>query len=228
MAQRGGPVTHAIARAGWAVFGMLGALPMVVVAVLYMSDPSADAADNSAVANLVGGLVVFVPIGAAVGGLLGLLAQFAARSWLRAPTPAERRAAREVTGLRPSGRWMRSYKTCAEAVTSFHAIVATLPAGAGRDWLTDIGTTLDDELSEALRLAKLGESLHPEGRRRMSETASKVADLLSDAERSFAETTQRAAAIALDLRDESDFVRVRAQLDMLAEQTPHLRAEGID
>ncbi|WP_147263933.1 hypothetical protein [Prauserella sp. PE36] len=56
---------------------------------------------------------------------------------------------------------------------------------------------------------------------------SKVAELLRAAETSFAETTERAAAIALGLRDDSDFVRVRAQLDMLAEQAPNLRAEGL-
>jgi acyl carrier protein phosphodiesterase len=51
----------------------------------------------------------------------------------------------------------------------------------------------------------------------------KVLERLRAAKTSFAETTERAAAIALDLRRDSDFVRVRAQLDMLAEQVPQLR-----
>ncbi|WP_459722740.1 hypothetical protein [Actinophytocola sp. KF-1] len=224
MAVRGGPITHALARAGWFVFAMLGAVVMVGVAVLYAANPGPRGADNSAAANFVGGLIVMVPIGAVIGALLGLPAQFAARMWLRNPTEAERQAARVPGhGLRPSGRWARSYETCARSVAAYHQVVATLPAGAGRDWLAGIGETLDEELAESLRLARLGESLD-DGDGELDGTAVRVLDRLRAAERSFDETTERAAAIALELRDDSDFVRVRAQLDMLAEQTPHLRA----
>jgi hypothetical protein len=128
-------------------------------------------------------------------------------------------------GGRASGRWARSYETCARSVAAYHEVVATLPDGAGRDWLTGIGETLDEELSESLRLARLGESLEPDADE-LDGTALQVLDRLRAAEKSFDETTERAAAIALELRDESDFGRVRAQLDMLAEQTPHLRASG--
>jgi hypothetical protein len=226
MAVRGGPLSHAIARSGWLVFAVLGALVMVGVAVLYAANPTADAVDNGVAANFVGAVIVMAPIGAAIGALLGLPAQFAARAWLRNPTDAERRAAREAVpahGLRASGRWARSYEVCARSVTAYHEVVATLPDGAGRDWLAGIGETLDDELSESLRLARLGESLEPDGADELDGTALRVLDRLRAAEKSFDETTERAAAIALELRDESDFVRVRAQLDMLAEQTPHLR-----
>lgn len=229
MALKGGPISHAIARAGWFVFAMLGALAMVGVAVLYAANPGERAADNSVAANFVGGLIVMAPIGAVVGALIGLPAQFAARTWLRNPTEAERRAARAAQprlpshGLRASGRWARSYEICERSVAAYHEVVATLSHGAGRDWLAGIGGTLDEELAESLRLARLGESLEPDDGE-LDGTALRVLDRLRDAERSFAETTERAAAIALELRDESDFVRVRAQLDMLAEQTPHLRA----
>ncbi len=227
MALKGGPISHTVARAGWFVFAMLGALAMVGVAVLYAANPGERGADNSTAANFVGGLIVMAPIGALVGALIGLPAQFAVRTWLRNPTMAERRAARAAEPRLPShglsGRWARSYETCARSVTAYHEIVATLSDGAGRDWLAGIGTTLDEELAESLRLARLGESLDP-GDGELDGTARRVLDRLREAERSFAETTERAAAIALELRDESDFVRVRAQLDMLAEQTPHLRA----
>jgi hypothetical protein len=236
MAVRGGAMSHAIARAGWLVFGALGALVMVGVAVLYAANPGERGADNSTGANFVGGLVVMMPIGALFGGLLGLLGQFAARSWLRTPTPAERLAARAaeantarvaVPGLRSSGRWARSYETCANSVAAFHAVVATVPAGAARDWFANISATLDDELAEALRLAQLGESLEDGDPTTSSPTAQKVTNLLQTAERSFAETTEQAATIALNLRHDSDFIHVRSQLDMLATQTPHLRTEGI-
>jgi hypothetical protein len=231
MVVRGGPVSHAVARAGWLVFGLVGALVMVGVAALYAAQQAPSDPEIGAGALFVGGLVVMMPIGAVLGGLVGLLAQFAARSWLTTPTEAERltaraaqaRAARAATtGLTPDGRWARSYQACAASVAAFHKIVESVPAGAGRDWFDTIGATLDDELTEALRLARLGESLDDVG----GDTARTVADQLDTAEKSFAETTGRAAAIALDLHDDSDFVEVRAQLDMLAEQAPHLRAEG--
>jgi hypothetical protein len=231
MAVRGGAVSHSLARAGWLVAGMLGAFAMVVVALLYASNPGADAADNGFAANLVGALIVMLPIGAVLGGLLGLPVQFATRAWLCTPTRAERRAAREVPrpvpehGLRPGGRWARTYENCARSVAAFHAAVATLRPGAGRDWFDQIGTTLDDELAEALRLARLGEGLTPDGEPR--DSALTVADLLGAAEKAFAETAERAAAIALDMRDEPDFGRVRAQLDMLAEQAPQLRGTDV-
>ncbi|HEX2134164.1 MAG TPA: hypothetical protein VHH15_21690 [Actinophytocola sp.] len=236
MALRGGPVTHVIARAGWLVFAVLCAVVMVGVAALYAANPGEHGADNSTSANFVGGLVIFIPIGAAIGSLLGLPAQFAARSWPRTPTDLERRAARAAqehatryatTGLRPSGRWARAYERCATSVTAYHAVVGTVREGAGRDWFTGIGETLDLELAEALRLARLGESLAPEATE-LDGAALECADLLRAAETSFAETTERAASIALDLRDDADFVRVGAQLEMLAAQAPHLRAEGRD
>ncbi|RBM10922.1 hypothetical protein DI005_35145 [Prauserella sp. PE36] len=170
MALRGGPVTHALARAGALLFAFAGALVMLGVVVLYAANPGEEAMDNSVAANVVGGIVVFVPIGAVGLGLIGLAAQYAARSWLRTPTEAERRAARDAEartarfareGLRPEGRWARSFETCARSVTAFHAVVGTLPEGAARSWFADIGETLDGELSEALRLARLGESLQP-------------------------------------------------------------------
>lgn len=226
MALRGGPLSHAIARAGWLVFAMVGVLAMVGVAALYAANPGEKGADNATAANFVGAMIVLIPIGAAIGALIGLPAQFAARSWLRSPTDAEREAALAVPqghGLRPDGRWAHSYEICARSVTAYHQVVKTLADGAGRDWLAGIGATLDDELAESLRLARIGENLeNSDGR--MDGTALRVLDRLRAAERSFTETADRAAAIALELRGDSDFVRVRAQLDMLAEQAPQLRA----
>ncbi|MBB3663545.1 hypothetical protein FB384_002449 [Prauserella sediminis] len=252
MAVRGGPVVHAVARAGWAVFGAFGALVMVVVALLYAANPGEHGADNEPPMNFLGGLIVFVPMGAVLFALLGLPVQFFARSWLRTPTEAERRSARDAQraadpytpeGLLAGGRWALSYQRCVDSVTAFHAIVETLPAGPGREWLTDIGSTLDDELREALRLARLGDNLAPGGRAgtatparksgKQSDhahgstppaaTSERIAELLTSAERAFASTTDRAGSVALDLRRESEFTAVRSQLDMLTAQTPHLR-----
>lgn len=233
---RGGPVSHALARLGWLVFAVLGVLAMIGVAVLYTSDPGEYGSDNSPAANFLAGVIVFTPIGAVLGALIGLPVQFAARSWLRNPTEAERRAARaaylEETaprlpehGLQPHGRWARFYEACARSVATYHDVVATVPEGAGRDWLTNIGATLDEQLAEALRLAQLGESLEPGNHGTPGETAYRVLERLRVAKKSFDDTTERAASIALDLQKDSDFLRLRAQLDMLAEQAPNLRED---
>jgi len=58
--------------------------------------------------------------------------------------------------VRPHGRWARCYEACERSVTRYHEVVDTVAAGPGRDWLAGIGTTLDAELAEALRLARLG------------------------------------------------------------------------
>lgn len=234
MALRGGPVVHTVARAGTVASAVFGTAIMIVVAALFASDPSEDLPWSTA---FIGGLIVFMPIGSVLGALVGLPFQLAARSWLRNPTEAERRAARAAEaaaarelpphGLRDDGRWAKSYEACARSVTAYHAVVATLPDGASREWFADVGETLDGELAEALRLARLGESLAPDDTAEPGDTACRVLDLLRTAETAFAETTEQAAEIALDLRDESDFVRVRAQLEVLAEQAPQLRGTDV-
>jgi hypothetical protein len=217
-------VTQVLAEAGPLVCGLLG----LVVTVLF----SAVVVGGSAGA-LLGLLAVLGPVGAVGGVVGGLRAQHAARERLLAPA---RRPVGEIdsTGwialpvhdLRPHGRWARFYEACHRSVSRYHGIVATVAPGPGRDWLARIGETLDAELAEALRLARLGQSLEPDELTGPGETVYQVLLRLRAAKESFAETTERAAAIALDLRQDSDFVHVRAQLDMLAEQVPQLRELG--
>jgi hypothetical protein len=214
-------IAHTLARSGWLLFAALGALVMVVSAVTWAADP-VERGDDPFAAMLIGGLVVFVPIGAIVGALVGLPIQFAARALQRPVTGPSTPS----HGLGPGGPWAEAYEACARSVASFHTIVATVSSEAGRDWLAGIGETLDGELAEALRLARIGESLAPSGT--PTGTALTVQDMLAAAEKAFAETTDRAAVIALDLRADSDFTQVRAQLDMLAEQAPRLRAAELD
>jgi hypothetical protein len=212
-----GPVTQVLAESGRFVCGILGLVLMAFLVALVVGPDVA----------LLGWLALFVPIGVVGGTVAGKAAQSAARNrLLAAPASPTARAALPVYGLRRHGRWERFYEACARSVATYHDVVATVPHGAGRDWLADIGTTLDAELAEALRLAQLGESLEPDELTTPGETVYKVLERLRSAKHSFAETTERAAAIALDLRRESDFVQVRAQLDTLAEQVPQLRATG--
>lgn len=226
-------VVHAVSTAGWAIFGVVGAALMFLVAVLYAFSPG-EHADNGFVGNLFGGAIVFMPIGAVLGGLVGFGAQRAARAWLRSAPPVESSTARgkrlaaersAAAGLDPSSEWSRRYQKCLRSVTAYHELVRGLDGGAAKDWLADVGATLDAELDEALQLAKVGESLDHGEPGELSPTAKRAGEQLDDAVRSFADTADRAAAIALDLRDDSDFAKVRAQLDVLAEQTPHLRTD---
>lgn len=228
---RGGPISGALARAGRLYCGILGAVLMFVVSVVFAFFPGDE--ELAWGPAFIGGLVVFTPLGFVLGAVAGGPIQTAARTWLCSPTKAEQRAARAAAtsaripahDLRPDGRWARFYEPCARSVTTYHEVVATLSDGAGRDWLAGIGETLDAELAEALRLARLGESLEPDDGTAPGETAYRVLERLRAARKSFAETTERAAEIALDLRDNTDFTQVRAQLDMLAEQAPQLRAK---
>lgn len=223
MAGSVGRVTRTLARAGWLLFATLGALAMIVVSVVYAADPAARDGDPAA-ATLIGALIVFMPIGAVLGTLVGLPAQFVARAVLRSRERAVPAAPPRL--LAPGGRWSDAYETCARSVRAFHTVTETVSPGAARDWFVRIGETLDGELTEALRLARIGESLAPDGE--PAGTALTAADMLATAAKTFAETTDRAAAIALELHDGSDFAQVQAQLDMLAEQAPQLRAAKLD
>jgi hypothetical protein len=217
----GDGVPHVLARKGSAVFAVLGVVVMIFAAALGSVEP--------------GDLIVMIPSGAVLGSVVGMWVKIIARARLGSTTAAKLEAARaaaaavptKVPDLSPTGRWARSYHACVRSVAAFHAVIDSLPAGAGRDWLTKIGVTLDAELTEALRLARLGENLEPHESAEPNEGAQRVLELLRAAEKAFADTADRAVAIGLDLRADSDFVRVRAQLDLLAEQAPNLRATQI-
>lgn len=226
---RGGPVTQAVAQAGTRIGAAVGMALMTLLSLLLATpDPV------SIASSFLTWLLLLLPIGAGLGAGAGLMAQSAARQRLLDPSATERRTARLTTAqaaiqeheLRPLGRWARFYEACARSVATYHEVVATVPSGPGRDWLADIGRTLDAELVEALRLARLGESLEPAEGTAPGETVYQVLNRLRAARTSFAETTERAGAIALDLREDSNFVQVRAQLDMLAAQAPRLRSGG--
>ncbi|MDV6013016.1 hypothetical protein [Haloechinothrix sp. LS1_15] len=226
-AVKGGPAVHAVARAGWAAGGALGAV--LAPAVVALSGALGGAGAGAVLAVL----AVLVISGAVPGAVLGALAQHGARAWLCAPTEREREAERRVAAraerldaadLDPDGRWAGHYRGCASAVTSFHELVDTIPEGPGRRWLVDIGDRLDAELDEALRLARLGQQLErgePAGDER--DDVERIAERLRSAEADFAATTQRATRIAVDAAAETGLERLHAELDVLAAQAPQLR-----
>src|SRR5699024_6202296 len=231
MRVRGGRITHTIARVGWVVFGALGIVLAGVFALLFgVTD---DDPDIGFAPTVVGGMIVFLPLCVVPATLVGLGAQFGTRAWLRtAPRVVSQRERDEQelatqldnAGLHSGTRWAGHYSRCLRAVSGFHDIVDELPEGAASEWFGDIGEQLDEQLAEALRLAKLGQSLtqSSESKRRLSPTAARVDRSLQQAGRAFDRTTERAANISLDLHGAADFTRVRAQLDMLHQQAPQL------
>lgn len=231
MRTRGGRVTHTIARAGWMIFGGVGAALGVVLGVMF--GVAEDDPDSGFVGMFIGGMIIFVPICAVVFVLVGFGAQFGLRAWLRTAPPVvseeerkddEMAAQVDEAGLRAESRWAEHYEHCLRSVAGFHDIVAALPADAAGEWFDDIGQKLDNQLAEALRLAKLGDSLEESNNseQQLSPTAVRIDESLQTAMDAFAQTTERAASIALELHGDADFTRVRSQLDMLHQQAPQL------
>jgi len=231
MRVRGGRITHTIARVGWVVFGAVGIVLAGAFAVLFgVTD---DDPEIGFAPTVIGGMIVFLPLCVVPATLVGLGAQYGARAWLRtAPRVVSQRdrdeqelaAQLDEAGLHGGTRWARHYTRCLRAVGGFHDIIDELPEGAASDWFGDIGERLDEQLAEALRLAKLGQSLTQSTapRRQLSPTAARVDQSLQQAGKAFDRTTERAANISLDLHGAADFTRVRAQLDMLQQQAPQL------
>jgi len=230
MQVRGGRVTHTLARVGWLVFGAAGIVLGGVVAVVFGLNE--DDPDYGFAAAFLGGLILFVPICTVFTVLIGLGAQFGTRAWLRTAPPVVSQQQREQqelaaqladAGVRPDSRWGQHYANCLRAVSGFHDLVRELPDNAAGDWFADIGRTLDGQLAEALRLAKLGESLTAgSAGRNPSPTAVRIDQSLHAAVNAFNRTMERAASIALELHGEADFTRIRSQLDMLQQQAPQL------
>ncbi|OLM17561.1 MULTISPECIES: hypothetical protein [unclassified Pseudonocardia] len=233
MAVRGGRVSHTLASHGWLVFLLVGVAVGLVVGVAMGVSELGAYPMSELIGRTIGGAIAGVVFCAAPSVLfVGLPAQYLARSYLRSASPDERRAMQQAAenapdalpaGLVAGSRWARAYEGCVGSVTAFHGIVRTVPDGPAKDWLHDIGRRLDTELAEALRTARLGESVEsgaPGG-----DVARSVGARLEVARTAFHDTTEHAASIALDLRADSGFEDVRAQLDQLTAQAPHLRRQ---
>lgn len=228
---KGGPPAHLFARGGWAAGAGLGAVATPAAVAL-----SGALAGSSAGAVLLALVVLFLA-GAVSGAVLGALAQQGVRSWLLAPTQEEQRAERKVqaraqrfdaSDLASSSWWRQRFHSCSDSVEAFHQLVDATPTGQSRDWLADIGERLDDELAEALRLARLGDRLADQEQEEPSQERERLAERLREAEAAFAATLERASTIATGASGETGFSHLHAELDMLAEQAPQLRAADSD
>lgn len=233
MRVRGRWPQHALARFGALIVGGMAALGFAVlgmIGIVASEEPSTLDGVPGVLAIVV---VCVLFVGVPFGLLVGLPVQLATRAWLRSPSPDELAAMRAAQGqarpmlppgLRAGSWWAGAYEDCVRAVTAYHAVVRTTPDGPALSWFLDVGRRLDWQLDEALRLAVLGESLDS-GQAPGSPTAVTIAERLDAARTAFDQTTEQAASIALDLRSDTGFADVRAQLDTLAAQAPHLRTD---
>ncbi|QWF84651.1 hypothetical protein [Amycolatopsis sp. CA-230715] len=214
-------ISTMLALSGWAVGGLVGIVFLLSVLGLGGYFGSADAG----IVALVG-----IVLGGGVGVVGGGIVQFAVRAAMAPALPAPPVAPLAIPAperpipLREGGLWAAHHARCAESVRRFHALVAALAPGPARDWLADLGAKMDTELDEALRLARYGEALAPGGDgHEESETAQRISARLEEAASAFAATLDRAGGIALDISAASDFEAIRAQLELLEAQAPHLR-----
>lgn len=224
-----------IGRTGWSLGATIGALVFAVfgvIAGLTDHDPG-----NGLGETILDWLAGVIPAGIGFGVVIGGLAQWTARKLPDRPTKAA------VTGTAPAddtpplatspedtegldgGTYAAYYRRCWESVSRFRDIANTVPAGPAQDWLLQLAADLELELREALRLARYGSILAPVSRGRTDTTLRRITDRLTEAERAFAGTVRRASDIAINLTEEHDFVAIRAQLDVLSKEAPHLRSK---
>lgn len=238
------------ARAGWAVGLGLGAL--VGLLFILLGVLTADGAAGSPLGFVLFGSIMMPPamgVGAAIGGIAQSRAKARfARNHRPQPLmqqpltqqrftpwpPATRQAMPPHVPAPPalppihpegigSGDWAGRYQRCRTAVRKFHAIVDATAPSTGRDWMRSIAVDLTGELDEVLRLVRYGVVLAPAPTPDADPTALELARRLDEAETAFEETVSHAGRIAVELTDQVDFERIRAELTMLAEQAPRLR-----
>ncbi|SFP73098.1 hypothetical protein SAMN05421810_103238 [Amycolatopsis arida] len=218
-----------VARAGWAFGGAIGAGILAVVALI-AGVTDADPEQGVGI-DIAAYLIVLVPIGLVLGCLVGLCVQVAARARLAHRGRPSRPAARQPVPPAPppaiplTGEWARHHVRCRDLVARFRVIVDSAPADAQPTrWLRDIAADLDKELVEVERLARYGQALAPTAPRATDDpTVRRIVDRLERAERGFDATVRRAGDIVLNLAGDQQFARIRAQLDVLGKEAPHLR-----
>lgn len=223
-----------VARVGWplgAVIGALVALALLVVSAL--RDPTVETGEI--VVTVMFALPIGAAPGAAIGGLMALVAR---RMRTPQPTVVEQAAEEpepddepklDLTTTPPTELWgLRDetfagyYQRCWRSTLQIRDLTDTLAGGPAQDWMRDILADLERELHEVLRLARYG-SILAGGHSSDEPTLQRISDMLIEAEEAFVASARRASSIAVDLAAGYDLTGIRAQLDVLAKQAPHLR-----
>lgn len=214
--RRGAKQGVAVARDYGAVIGAAAAAAVLTALIVLELILTWNKPEETIVKNLVTGVVIVVVgsvLGAAVGRRLGGF--IAARSLESSSRWPDRHRRSE---------WSRVLETCEDAVRRYHQVVDATVDGPVRDWLANVADDLEEELDEAVRLARLGHATAPDGDTEASETTQLIMARLTEAEQSFMETVNRATKIALSATADTEFEQIRAHLELLRAEAPHLRS----
>ncbi len=178
-----------------------------------LSSPD-DVTGVSIAASLVASGIVGVFLGGIPGTLIGLVVGVARRRRPALPPPPPPRST-----LPPpppvNDRWSAMAGRCELAVRRVGAAVATVPPSPARDWLERIAAQFAGELTDVRRMADLGRALdadrnHP------------VTQRLATAVRDFTSFEDEVGRVALQTLNHRSLDAVRAHLEVLEQQLPHL------
>lgn len=214
--RRGSKQGLAIARDYGGVIGAAAAAAVLTALIVLELILMWNKPEETIVNNLATGVVIVIVgslLGAAVGRRAGGF--IAARSLESSSRWADRHRRSE---------WLRVLETCEDSVRRYHEVVDATVDGPVRNWLATVAEDLDEELDEAARLARLGNASAPDGDIQATETTQLIMARLTEAEQSFTETVSRATKIALTATAETEFEQIRAHLELLRAEAPHLRS----
>ncbi|GAB2995596.1 hypothetical protein [Saccharothrix stipae] len=195
-----------------ALLGLLiGTALMTALIMFGIALPSS--ADDEPGPSVVVSLIASGMLGAVMGGVPGSLVGLV--------VGAVRRRNRPVLPPPPppppsvNDRWSAMVGRCELAVRRVYAAVATVPTSPARDWLERIAAQFAGELGDVRRIADLGRALgadqhHP------------VTERLNVAVRDFTAFEDEVGRVALQLLDQTSLDAVRAHLEVLEQQLPHL------
>ncbi|MEU4739428.1 hypothetical protein AB0G02_03045 [Actinosynnema sp. NPDC023658] len=112
-------------------------------------------------------------------------------------------------------RWSAMVGRCELAVRRVHGAVGTVPPSPSREWLERIAGQFAGELSNVRRTADLGRALG-------AEQNHPVTERLAAAVRDFTSFEDEVGRVALQLLNQASLDTVRAHLEVLEQQLPHL------
>jgi hypothetical protein len=197
-----------------ALWGLvIGTALMTTLVMFGLALPSSDDDDNVAV---VASLIASGMFGVVLGGVPGTVVGLVIGALRRRPRPAIPRLPPPPPPPPPANdRWSAMVGRCELAVHRVHAAVATVPASPARAWLERIAGQFAAELSDVRRIADLGRALG-------ADQSHPVTDRLNTAVRDFTSFEDEVGRVALQLLNQASLDAVRAHLEVLEQQLPHL------
>ncbi|MBM7812617.1 hypothetical protein [Saccharothrix algeriensis] len=197
---------------------LIGTLAMASFMVLVLTASGTSSPDPSSLVDFVAIGFVSVLLGGVPGTLVGLVVG-AVRTRNRRPVlphvPPPPPPLPPPAPAAVPDRWAALVARAELAVRRVHAVVATVPPSAAREWMVRIAAQFDGELGGVRRVADLGRALgadrdHP------------VSARLHAVVRDFTAFEDEVGRVALQMFSRPSLDAVRVHLEMLERQLPHL------